>query len=122
MLVPDSLILQPSSVHGLGIFATKDISANVCLGLYEGIEYTLKDFKEKYGKDVRYCYQLGRVNKIICAKENRNWITYINESQTPNVCLKKRGCWTVTNIQAGQELFLSYEKGTIKYPRDYSLT
>jgi SET domain-containing protein len=119
MYVPDSLILKPSPVHGLGIFAAKDISANVCLGLYQGIEYTLKDFKEKYGNDTRYTYSLGRMNKIISAKEERNWITFINESKTPNVFYAKRGCWTNRLIKKDEELFLTYPK---KYPRDYSLT
>lgn len=121
MEIPPLVTIAPSPVHGLGVFATQDISANTHLALFLGEEYTLKDFKAKYNKDTSYCYQLGRQNKIICAKENRNWITYINESKEPNVCLKKRGCWTLKPILAGEELFLHYDKkGMIKYPRDYS--
>jgi len=119
MEIPLELELKLSPIHGLGIFALKDIPANSCLGPFIGIEYSLKDFKERYGKDVRYCYQLGRLNKIICAKEHRNWITYMNESATPNCCLKKRGCWTLKDISIGDELTLSYDrKGVIKYPRE----
>jgi len=117
---PLSLEIRQSSIHGLGIFALQDIPAKTSLGLFEGIEYTLKDFKERYGKDTRYCYQLGRQNKIICAKEKRNWITYLNEREPPNCCLQKRGCWTLTDIKQGEELFLWYDKpGVIKYMRDY---
>lgn len=119
---PPTVILAPSPVHGLGVFAVQDIPANTCLGQFIGEEYSLKDFKQKYNKDTSFCYHLGRQNKILVAKENRNWITYINESKTPNVCLKQRGCWTLCPILAGQELFLQYDKkGIIKYPRDYLL-
>lgn len=118
--LPNCLYIDKSPIHGMGIFAKEDISANVYLGRFEGIEYTLKEFKEKYGKDTRYCYQLGRQNKIICAKENRNWITYMNEQNPPNCSLLKRGCITKTSVQKGEELFLHYDKkGVIKYPRDY---
>jgi hypothetical protein len=119
-MIPVGLEIRESPIHGLGIFATQDFPANHFFGLFEGIEYTLREFKEKYGKDTRYCYQLGRQNKILCAKETRNWITYLNESKTPNCCLKKRGCMSILPILTGHELFLHYDKkGVIKYPRDY---
>lgn len=122
MNLPQGLVLQSSPVHGLGIFATQDFPANHFFGFFEGSEYSLKEFKEKYGKDTRYCYQLGRQNKIICAKENRNFITYLNESSEPNCILRKRGCWSLTPIQQNQELFLTYDKnGVMVYPRTYVL-
>ena len=122
MDLPDSVEIKPSPLHEKGVFATQDIPAHSCLGSFTGMEYSLKDFKEKYGKDIRYCYQLGRLNKIICAKEQRNFITYINESEKPNCYLKRRSCWTARDIKKGEELFLSYnKKGMIKYPRDYEL-
>lgn len=116
MEIPVGLEMRESSVAGMGIFATRDFPSGHFFGLFEGVEYTLRDFKEKYGKDVRYCYQLGRVNKILCAKEKRNWITYLNESEQPNVVLKKRGAWACRDIRGGEELFLKYPN---KYPRDY---
>lgn len=122
MNLPSGLQLQPSPVDGLGIFAQEDFPSGFFFGFFEGVEYSLKDFKEKYGKDTRYCYQLGRQNKILCAKEKRNWITYLNESSDPNCLLKKRGCWSSRPIQKGEELFLCYDKnGVVKYPRTYTL-
>ena len=120
VVLPSGLLLQPSPLHGLGVFASQDYPANHFFGFFEGEILSLKDFKAKYGKDVRYCYQLGRQNKIIVAKEPRNWITYLNETDPPNCCLKKRGCWSLVPIQAGQELTLKYDKkGVIQYPRTY---
>lgn len=117
---PSCLIIKQSPVHGFGVFATEDLEPDTCLGFFTGTEYSLKDFKLKYGKDIRYCYHMNRVHKVICAKENRNWITYINESPCPNVILKKRACYTNRLIKAGEELFLQYDKnGSMKYKRDY---
>ena len=122
MNLPPGLSLRPSPVDGLGIFATQGFPANHFFGLFEGTVYTLREFKERYGKDTRYCYQLGRQNKIICAKEQRNWITFLNESATPNCFLQKKGCWSLRPIAEGEELFLSYDKkGLLKYPRSYTL-
>lgn len=120
MILPNGLELKESPLGGEGIFACQDFPKETFLGHFTGTLYSLKDFKEKYGKDVRYCYQLGRQNKIICAKEERNFITFMNESITPNCYLKKKGCYTSQDIRAGDELTLRY-KGCIKYPRDYSL-
>lgn len=119
-ILPATLSKKPSQLHEEGIFTTTDLPANQFLGFFEGTEMPLNEFKGKYGKDVRYCYQLGRCNKIIVAKDPRNWITYMNEADPPNCCLKKRGCWTLIPIKAGEELTLKYDrKGVIKYPRDY---
>jgi hypothetical protein len=121
-ILPAGLTIQPSSLHGNGVFTTTDLSANRCLGPFVGTEMPLNEFKAKYGKDVRYCYQLGRCNKIIVAKDPRNWQTYLNESDTPNCYFKQRGCWTSCAIPAGTELTLKYDrKGVIKYPREYEV-
>lgn len=120
--LPHALLIKPSPLHNYGVFTTADLSANSCLGLFVGTELSLNEFKAKYGKDIRYCYNLGRCNKIIVAKEPRNWMTFLNESSTPNCYFKRRACWTSCVIPAGTELTLKYDKrGLIKYPRDYKL-
>lgn len=120
--LPPFLELRPSGIEGYGIYTTINLSANQFLGYFVGTEMSLREFKEKYGKDVRYCYQLGRLNRIIVSKEQRTWATFLNENKVPNCCLKKRGCWTLYDIAAGTELTLLYDKkGVIKYPRDYTL-
>ena len=119
MHIPSSLVLKESPIHGLGIFAAKDLPPNTKLGFFEGDKYTYKEFKEKYGADITYCFTAKRHNYILCAKETRNFITYINEQQEPNVALIKRNLTTLRSISKGEELFLHYGP---KYPRDYSLT
>lgn len=112
--------IRPSQIHGLGVFAKKEIPANTCIAKYEGIEMTLKEFREKYGNDYKYTYVLRRLNKIIVGKGNPtgNISHYCNESNTPNVILKKRGLYTLTQVNVNEELLLKYPKN---YPRDYPL-
>ena len=121
MDVPVGLELKPSTVHGLGIFATRAISANAFIGDYVGEAMTKAAFKARYGNDIRYTYWVRHNfpnTKVYCAKEKRNFITYINESKEPNVFMKKRKLYAKCDIAAGCELFLRYE---ISYNRDYVL-
>ena len=112
------LEIKESPIHGLGVFATQRLTPTMKLAEYTGDRYTLKQFKEKYGKDISYCYVARRANYILCAKENRNIITYVNESKTPNVYIKQKVLRPYRIIEPGEELFLQYAKD---YPRDYSL-
>jgi hypothetical protein len=111
-------VLFRSPIHGLGVFTTQQLQVRQPLTEYTGDRYTLKEFKEKYGSDIHYCYVARRANYILCAKENRNIITYINESKIPNVEIKRRILRPLRVIEEGEELFLQYSKD---YPRDYSL-
>jgi SET domain-containing protein len=119
MEVPPMLEMKPSNVHGIGVFACQKIVKGTCLGPFIGEPMTHKEFKEKYGKNRRYCYWVpfGWM-KILVAKEKRNWITYVNEHKEPNVHLKKYNCYACKDIEAGEELFLYYGR---VYPRDYTL-
>ena len=110
--------VRPSPIHGMGLFALQDIPTGVRLADFKGIEMTLRQFKEKYGTDTRFCYSMKRANRIIDGKTVDNPSRYCNESATPNVCLKRRGLYTFTPVKAGDELFLSYPKN---YPRNYDL-
>ena len=107
MEIPDGLELRESSIHGLGIFTTREFSAGYNFGEFVGEEMAWGEFKLRYGKDYRYCYKMMRAHKIIVAKEKRNWITFIN-SGTPNVILKKKCCFALRSLKAGDELLLDY--------------
>lgn len=117
MYLPDNLIIQDSPVDGMGVFAKHVITKDAVLGDYTGIEMSRVDFLQKYGKDYRYCYTSAFPwIPIICAKEDRNFITYINEAKEPNVFLKKYKLYALRDIAEGEELFLKYPKS---YPRSY---
>jgi SET domain-containing protein len=118
MFVPACCEIRSSPVHGLGVFAKETIPARKSLGEYTGTRYTLKEFREKYGKDTEHCYVAARYNYVLCAKEERNWITFINESKNPNCRIHAHTLKTLREIQAGEELFLLYPPS---YPRTYTL-
>jgi SET domain-containing protein len=112
--LPDCLEIKESSINGLGVFAKEDIPKGTCLGTYTGIQYTRADFIKKYGKDFRYCYSTQFPwNPIICAKENRHFMTYLNESSEPNVFLKSYKLYANRDIVCEEEL-------TLKYPKQYN--
>jgi SET domain-containing protein len=114
MILPIGLIIKQSPIQGNGVFATQYFPAGFCFGPFTGTTMNIKDFHSIYGKDYRYCYRLGRINKIICAKEYRNFITYINDGihnqpiPNINVMLKKKALYAVHDINPGDELLLDY--------------
>lgn len=80
---------------------------------------TRLEFKERYGNDIRHCFYTNFPwLPVIVAKENRNAITYCNESKTPNCILSKYWLTTTCDIPPNTEITLSYNK---RYPRDYTL-
>ena len=107
MEVPEGLEIRESPIHGLGVFATKDFPVGYCFGEFIGEEMPWRDFTARYGKDFRYCYKMRRIHRVINAKEKRNWITFINEGK-PNVILRKRFCFSLRPLKAGEELLLDY--------------
>lgn len=112
---------RPSHVHGVGLFATKDIPKDTRIADYQGVEMTIAEFKSRYGNDTRYTYSLGSTQRIIVGKDclQYNPSHFCNESNDPNVCLKNRGLFTLRYVAKDEELFLKYPK---KYPRTYSLS
>jgi hypothetical protein len=123
MQVPDNLVIQNSPVHGLGVFAIAALGVGDVLGEFTGTKMLKSEFIKIYGKDNRYVYwatQNFPNTTVIVSKDPRNFITYINESVTPNVKLIKTKLIAITDIEIGEELFLYYGKKSA-YPRDYFL-
>lgn len=115
---PSCLIYKQSPVHGIGVFATEYIRPNTCLSTFTGTIYKWKDFINIYGRDYRYCYRKMRTHTIICSKEERCLATWINQADKPenaNVLLKAGKLFSSKSIEEGQELFLWYSDGKIKY-------
>lgn len=114
MHIPTGLIIKDSPIHGVGVFATSAVTKGHCFGEFIGEEMSAKEFRAKYGGDFQYCYRMGRANKVIVAKENRNFITYVNDGvhghDVPrvNVVLKKRCLYALRDIEVGEELLLDY--------------
>lgn len=112
--LPAGLELRESPIHGLGVFATRDFPAKYKFGEYTGQEMSLRDFKSRYGTDYQYTMVLRRQNKVIVAKECRNFVTWVNdgthgqEHPVENVRLISRHLVSLQPISAGEELLLRY--------------
>jgi SET domain-containing protein len=116
----DLVEAKKSKTHGRGLFAKVDIPKGTRIADYVGDEMTIKEYKEKYGDDLRYSYLMRRTHKILDGKPkkylSKNASHYINEGKPINVVFKNRGVVASRNIKAGQELFVKYAKD---YPRDW---
>ena len=100
--------VKDSPIHGKGLlFTTVDLKKGQKIYDYVGIEMLWKD----YHGDYHNTYSLRRVGKIIVGSSD-NPCQWLNMSDKPNVILKKRGLYALTDIQAGDELTLQkYFKG-----------
>jgi SET domain-containing protein len=110
--------VKESPIAGNGLFSKVFIPAGTCIALYKGTEMLISAYK-KSGGDYKYCYSLMRQHKVIDGRDTitENPSHYCNESLTPNCILKKKGLYTLIDVEAGSELFLTYPP---HYKRDYS--
>jgi len=117
----DLTYIKKSDIHGLGVFAKKDIVKGTKISDYYGKEMKWKTFKNKYGdykSNSLNTYPMRRIWKIIVAKEepykSRNLTNYINEIRGKANCeLKLRALYDKKDIKKGTELLL-------EYPEDYN--
>ena len=116
--IPDMLYYDKSPIHGYGVFSKRDLQKGECLGFFTGERMKWKDFIQKYGRDYHYCYRKMRTHEIINSKEERCFITWINEATEPekaNVFLKSEKLYTRETVRADSELLLWYSDSHIKY-------
>jgi len=115
------VIVAPSKIEGLGLFAKVNITAGQEICSFYGKEMSFKEFKELYEDSPTRWRNVYKGRNIFCivAKEepylHGNLINYINEGPE-NVFLKRRKLYASCNIKKGEELFLTYHKN---YPRPW---
>lgn len=115
------IYIKKSNIHGLGVFAKKDIPKGTKITDYYGKEMTWKNFTKKYGtykSNSLYTYPMRRIWKIIVAKEEpyktKNIVNYINELPNKTNCeLKLKALYSKKDIKKDDELLL-------EYPKDYN--
>ncbi len=111
------LRVAESGIHGLGAFATRALSADAFLGLYEGRRYSPQQIEAKAWDDqLTYLFKLSNDETIDGAKGG-NATRHLNHSCEPNceaveeyddagrLVLKFQ---TVAAVEAGDELFIDY--------------
>ena len=113
--------IRRSKIHGYGVFTKKDIKKGTKILPYNYKKKNVMkwlDFKAKYGDDVRYTYMNRRKWEIICVKENRNIVTYINDGRPKENCmLKGYALYAKRDIKKGEELTIRY---TLYHPTTFN--
>jgi len=106
-----SFILKPSSIGGIGVFATHDISigTRVFSGNFTSRKVQIKDVHPDF---LKYCIY---VNDNECLSPERfdhmqiGW--YLNHSDKPNIAKNSEGLvLAVRDIKAGDEIFCDYNQ------------
>lgn len=116
-----SFMLKPSSLGGVGVFATHDIAAGTHLFNQEFEVRTIK-VKDVPSPLLPYCIYISD-EKCLCPQRfdrmEIGW--YINHSSTPNIArnstfsnaeavrdIKKRTVYAIRDIKAGDEILIDY--------------
>ena len=117
-----SFILKPSTLGGIGVFATHDIPAGTqVLNLKQQLKRTLK-IKDLPLSFIKYCIYISDEECICPERFDRMEIGwYINHSNTPNIAkaetitesnanngIKKHHIYTTKDIKAGDEVLIDY--------------
>ena len=117
-----SFILRPSSLGGIGVFATHDISAGTSLFRPEGHKIrklNIKDIPEKF---VQYCVYINNQECFCPERFDRleiGW--FINHSNTPNIATRgaperigsngiKPHFYAIKDIKADDEILMNYNE------------
>jgi len=117
-----SFILKPSSIEGVGVFATHDIPAGTKILINNYVLRTLK-VTEIPQAFVRYCIHINEKECLCPARFDRMEIDwYINHSDNPNIAVESSldldhalYC-AVRDIKAGDEIFIDYN--SLNEPED----
>ncbi len=111
--------IAKSNVHGHGLFASKEIAANECLGELDG-QYISWELYNKISSQITdeqltntYFMEWNAITKdLLLTRPFRTKYSYINHSRTPNVEILQNPLRIVTirKINADEELLLDYRK------------
>jgi hypothetical protein len=74
-MMPSSLEIKESPIHGLGVFTKNDILEKTLIGYWVGVKYANRAaYEAVHGKDYRYTYYSPFPwNPVYSCRENRNF-------------------------------------------------
>lgn len=109
--------LKPSKIHGVGVFAIRDIPANVPVfnpeePVDEYFQVSKKEV-EKLDPEIRDLYDAFCVDEGECynGPENFDWVTvawYVNHSDDPNTKYEDDNFVSIREIKKGEEITADY--------------
>jgi SET domain-containing protein len=113
------IALQPSAIHGIGVFAIRDIPKG-CHNIFskETSDYIQLSFQEvdqlpAYSKNFIETYYLYDADHYFIPAHGckiMDMANYLNHSSTPNIVSVEEGKWfeAIRDIKEGEELFVDY--------------
>jgi len=117
-------LIDKSSIHGFGLFASKAIEAGQVLYEFDGQAVSVEDYNkiemlvgEQIGPYKNYifmeCNYLDEYTLLV--RNFRTKYSYINHSRSPNVEIRQHPMHLVSikTIQSGDELTIDYRKESL---------
>jgi len=103
--------VQPSGIHGMGVFAAEEIPAGTLIWIFdEHVDWKMSArdlgrFPEPFQSRLReYCYRLPNGDYVYCGDNAK----YMNHSVSPNCDDTGDRTVTLRRIRAGEELTCDY--------------
>ncbi|WP_375514764.1 SET domain-containing protein-lysine N-methyltransferase [uncultured Nostoc sp.] len=106
-----SFILKPSSIHGVGVFATHPIRSGTDLRLFARSENTrVIPSGSKYDNLFYGYYGVKRERGFACPEDfgrmSVGW--YLNHADTPNAAYRHYVFYALCDIDEGEEITINY--------------
>jgi len=101
-LLKQNVYVAPSSIHGKGLFARRDLEAESFIGTYRGIG-TRQD-----GKYVLWTFPEDSQPQ---GRRGLNLFRYLNHSDSPNAEFDGYDLFALREIGAGEEITFNYDGG-----------
>ncbi len=98
MKKPVPLYVAPSSIHGNGLYAARDIKKGRYIGTYRGPAAT---------RDGTYVLWVDFGDRVE-ARSGRNKLRYLNHSDTPNAEFDAFELYALRHIEEDEELTINY--------------
>lgn len=119
VVVSPWVVVGPSSISGLGAFASTRVPKDTLLGTYEGEHLTAAELARRYppasSAPPQYVFQRARDHFIDARDPKRsNWTRYINSphgvaGRRPNARFTARGSIRTTRaLEPGEEILIHY--------------
>lgn len=108
------LILKPSKIEGIGVFANRNLSKGKLIPWDKKERKISIDKAKKNKKLYEWCERFGVETKryYICSKNflAMSLVWFINHSKKPNLIKNKFGLVTIKKIKEGEELTVDYSQ------------
>lgn len=107
MLTPPAVavVVKPSSIHGLGLFAEQTIEPDTLIGVYEGPRVAPPGDDDSIGDHVLW---IEDDRGCVFGIDGHNELRYVNHSANANAAFYGVELWSLRRIEPGEEITHHY--------------